>query len=216
LERYCFWDGCVKRKNISTCRKQNHDVFMAMGIMSGMHPNSSIRITSSGKQCFGMSLGDKESRTLKSSHIHEYNEEIELYCVTMPKGLIIIRDDKGTPFLTGNCAAFICWLFREAMKDGNYTFERPKTAGAYDFENWARNQDSSVVLKKPHKADVQAGDIVIFTFSHIGIATSGPDNDGYVSTIEGNTDGSGSREGGAVLAKKRKLSQIRSIIRLTI
>jgi hypothetical protein len=114
------------------------------------------------------------------------------------------------------CAAFICWLFRESMKDGKYTFERPKTAGAWDFENWAKSQDSSVVLKKPHKADVQYGDIVIFTFSHIGIATSGPDNDGYVSTIEGNTDGSGSREGGAVLAKKRKLSQIRSVIRITI
>ena len=114
------------------------------------------------------------------------------------------------------CAAFICWLFRESMKGGEYTFKRPQTAAAYDFENWARNQDSSVVSKKPHIADVQAGDIVIFTFSHIGIATSGPDNDGYVSTIEGNTDGSGSREGGAVLAKKRKLSQIRSVIRLTI
>ena len=114
------------------------------------------------------------------------------------------------------CAAFICWLFKEAMKDGDYTFERPKTAGAYDFENWARDQDSSVLLKKPHNGDVQAGDIVIFTFSHIGIATSGRDDNGYVSTIEGNTDGSGSREGGAVLAKKRQVSQIRSLIRLAI
>jgi hypothetical protein len=216
LERYCFWDGCVKRKNISTCRKQNHDVFMAMGIMSGMHPNSSIRTTSSGKQCFGMSLGDKGSRTLKSSHIHKYDEEIELYCVTMPKGLIIVRDDKGTPFLTGNCAAFICWLFREAMKGGKYTFKRPQTAGAWDFENWARQQDKSVILKKPHRNDIKSGDIVVFTFSHIGIAISGPDVSGYVTTIEGNTDAAGSREGGGVFIKKRKLSSIRSVIRTTI
>ena len=27
------------------------------------------------------------------------------------------------------CAAFICWLFREAMKDGKYSFKRPQTAG---------------------------------------------------------------------------------------
>lgn len=114
------------------------------------------------------------------------------------------------------CAAFICWLFKEAMKDGEYTFERPKTAGAYDFENWARDQDSSILLKKPHNDDVQAGDIVIFMFSHIGIAISGRDDNGYVSTIEGNTDGSGSREGGSVLAKKRKLSQIRSVIRVMV
>lgn len=216
LERYCFWDGCVKRKNISTCRRQNHDVFMAMGIMAGMHPNSSIRMTGSGKQCFGMSLGDKQSRTLKSSHIHEYNQEIELYCVTMPKGLIIIRDQKGTPFLTGNCAAFICWLFREAMKDGKYTFTRPTTAGAWNFENWCLKQDRSVLLKKPHNNNITAGDIVIFKFSHIGIAISCPDESGYINTIEGNTDGEGSREGGAVLQKRRKVSSIRSVIKITV
>lgn len=114
------------------------------------------------------------------------------------------------------CAAFICWLFKESMKGGSYTFERPQTAGAWDFENWAKKQNSSIVLKKPHRSDIQAGDIVIFTFSHIGIATSSPDTNGIVSTIEGNTDGSGSREGGAVLAKKRKISQIRSVIRVLV
>jgi hypothetical protein len=114
------------------------------------------------------------------------------------------------------CAAFICWLFRESMKDGKYSFERPQTAGAWDFENWAKKQDSSVLLKKPHYADIKSGDIVIFTFSHIGIATSSPDSNGMVSTIEGNTDGAGSREGGSVLAKKRKISQIRSVIRVSV
>ncbi|MEN9512546.1 MAG: hypothetical protein RJB16_306, partial [Bacteroidota bacterium] len=34
--------------------------------------------------------------------------------------------------------------------------------------------------------------------------------------IEGNTDGVGSREGGAVLIKKRKLSSIRSRIRVSV
>jgi hypothetical protein len=114
------------------------------------------------------------------------------------------------------CAAFICWLFREAMKDGKYTFKRPQTAGAYDFENWCREQDNSVLLKKPHGGDIKAGDVVIFTFSHIGLAISEPDESGYVTTIEGNTDGVGSREGGAVLIKKRKLSSIRSRIRVSV
>ena len=114
------------------------------------------------------------------------------------------------------CAAFICWLFREAMKDGKYTFKRPQTAGAYDFENWCREQDNSVLLKKPHGGDIKAGDVVIFTFSHIGLAISEPDEAGYITTIEGNTDGQGSREGGAVLIKKRKLSSIRSRIRVSV
>jgi len=213
LERYSFWDGCYERKNISTCREQNHDIFVAMGIMAGMHPNSSRRTVKSGKTCFEISLGNKKTRTLQASNIHEYNEKIELYCVTMPKGLIIVRDSKGTPFLTGNCAAFICWLFRETMKNSKYSFSRPTTASAWGFEKWAREENDSIKLQKPHNNDIQSGDIVIFTFSHIGLAISGVDSSGYVQTIEGNTDGEGSREGGAVLRKKRHISQIRSRIR---
>lgn len=114
------------------------------------------------------------------------------------------------------CAAFICWLFREGMKGGQYTFSRPKTASAWGFEAWCLEQDRSVLLKKPHNNNIAAGDIVIFKFSHIGIATSGVCEDGYVSTIEGNTDGQGSREGGAVLAKKRKASSIRSVIKVMV
>lgn len=113
------------------------------------------------------------------------------------------------------CAAFICWLMREAMKDGKYAFERPRTAGAWDFENWASKQKAGVELKKPHGGDIKPGDIVMFTFSHIGLAISSP-IDGVVETIEGNTDASGSREGGGVFIKKRKLSSIRSRIRITV
>ena len=114
------------------------------------------------------------------------------------------------------CAAFICWLFRESMKNGKYTFTRPTTAGAWNFENWCLKQDRSVLLKKPHNNNITAGDIVIFKFSHIGIAISCPDENGYINTIEGNTDGEGSREGGAVLQKRRKVSSIRSVIKITV
>jgi len=112
------------------------------------------------------------------------------------------------------CAAFICWLFKEAMKDGKYSFKRPQTAGAYDFENWATSQGADIILKKPHGGDIKPGDIVVFNFSHIGIAVGSPDSTGFIKTIEGNTDGVGSREGGAVLEKRRKISSIRSIIRI--
>ncbi len=116
------------------------------------------------------------------------------------------------------CAAFICWLVREAMKQTGetYTFSRPTTAGAWDFENWSKRQDDSTQTKKPTKGDVEAGDIVIFTFSHIGLAISSPDENGFVSTVEGNTDTAGSREGGGVYLKKRSLSKIRSRIRFTV
>lgn len=124
--------------------------------------------------------------------------------------------DKPWPW----CAAFVCWLVREALRKTNTpetkTFKRPRTAGAWDFENWSLAQDNSTQTKKPHKNDILPGDIVVFKFSHIGIAETGPDKKGMVTTIEGNTDGHGSREGGAVLRKRRRLDQIRSRIRFTV
>ena len=55
---------------------------------------------------------------------------------------------------------------------------------------------------------------VVFTFSHIGLAIEDVDASGYVKTVEGNTNGAGSREGGSVLEKRRHVSKIRSRIRI--
>ena len=119
--------------------------------------------------------------------------------------------DKGWPW----CAAFICWLVREAIEGEDVKFKRPRTAGAWDFENWAKQQSTNgVELRKPTNEDIKAGDIVVFTFSHIGLAVKDADSSGYVVTIEGNTNGAGSREGGSVLEKKRHDSKIRSRIRI--
>ncbi len=118
------------------------------------------------------------------------------------------------------CAAFVCWVVREALRSTGTketkTFNRPMTAGAWDFERWSLKQDGSTNTKKPHRGDIAPGDIVVFKFSHIGFAISKPDVNGFVVTIEGNTDGQGSREGGAVLRKRRHVSQIRSRIRFTV
>jgi len=120
------------------------------------------------------------------------------------------------------CAAFVCWVVREAMQQSTsrmipkFTFNRPTTAGAFDMENWSRAQDASTSTKKPPQRDIQAGDIVVFNFSHIGFAVSGVDADGYVQTVEGNTDTAGSREGGGVFKKRRAVSSIRSRIRFQV
>jgi len=123
---------------------------------------------------------------------------------------------KGWPW----CAAFVCWCVREAATDSGTPFtskfKRPRTAGAWDFENWSLDQDSSTWTKKPHRNDIEAGDIVIFKFSHIGIALSAPSQAGLVQTVEGNTDAAGSREGGGVFLKKRHASKIRSRIRFRV
>jgi hypothetical protein len=105
-----------------------------------------------------------------------------------------------------------------AMHDSkqSYSFEPPRTAGAWDLENWSLKQDDSTQTKRNPKAeDIEAGDIVIFTFSHVGLAIDSPAK-GLIPTIEGNTDGVGSRDGGGVWRKFRKISQIRSRIRFTV
>jgi len=136
-----------------------------------------------------------------------------------------VNEYKATTWLPADkpwpwCAAFVCWVVKRAMESlgikETKTFKRPRTAGAWDFENWSLAQDASTWTKKPHKSDIEPGDIVIFTFSHIGIATSKPDKQGFVLCVEGNTDGAGSREGGAVLRKRRHISKIRSRIRFRV
>jgi hypothetical protein len=118
------------------------------------------------------------------------------------------------------CAAFVCWVIREALSSSGVkqtkTFKRPRTAGAWDFENWSIDQDSTTWLRRKPAGDIVPGDIVIFTFSHIGIAVSAPDKSGNVTVAEGNTDDAGSREGGGVYLKKRNISRIRSRIRFNI
>lgn len=116
------------------------------------------------------------------------------------------------------CAAFIDWLVMRAMEESGkkYTFARPRTAGAWDLENWSMKQDGSTWLKlNPQASDIVAGDIVIFTFSHVGLAIDSPAK-GLVQTVEGNSNAQGSREGGGVWKQTRKLSQIRSRIRFTV
>ena len=114
------------------------------------------------------------------------------------------------------CAAFVCWCVRAAMGADRYTFPRPETAGAWDFEKWCLSVDDSVKLRKPHKNDIRRGDIVIFSFSHIGIVVADIDEDGMVLTVEGNTNPDGVREGDGVYRKKRHASKIRSVIRFMV
>jgi hypothetical protein len=113
------------------------------------------------------------------------------------------------------CAAFVCWVVRQAVGDESVPFKLPRTAGAWDFENWAARNPGVRLKRGPSQTDIAVGDIVVFTFSHIGIAVSQGDSP-HVLTVEGNTDSEGSREGGGVFLKHRHISKIRSRIRLGV
>lgn len=122
------------------------------------------------------------------------------------------------------CAAFVCWLIREWTKDPLVRSHlslrndketedwRPKTAGAFDFERWARSHDL-IILKETDLA--KAGDLVIFDFSHIGLVI-GDQLAATIDTVEGNTNGQGERDsesGDGVWRKRRHRSLTKSYLR---
>lgn len=125
--------------------------------------------------------------------------------------------------LTGSgwpwCAAFICWLFKSVSEKGiAHSFKLPKTAGAYNFINWARNNSSFVEIYDAPFTSILPGDIIVFNFSHIGLAV-GELKGGRFDTIEGNTtpgpsSRSKEREGGGVFERSRGTDIIKNVIRL--
>lgn len=145
-------------------------------------------------------IGVREERSNMGDRVNQY------------KAATWLDHNKPWPW----CAAFVCWCLKEAAGKYKVKFHLPETAGAWDFEvSWARGKYGAVpgidVIDDPKQA--VRGDIVVFEFSHIGIALDDYDS-GYVRTVEGNTNKAGSREGDGVWAKTRKASQIRSIIRI--
>lgn len=121
------------------------------------------------------------------------------------------------------CAAFVDWVVMWAMQNTatpeTLKFRRPTTAGAWALILWSLAQDKSTQTKRNPHRDILPGDIIVFNFSHCGIAVSDCDDTGHFQTIEGNTskgDGGSQRDGGGVHKRWRRSSQVRARIRFTI
>lgn len=117
------------------------------------------------------------------------------------------------------CAAFVCWVMLQAMAaetGKRYTFKRMMTASVRLIKAWSLRQDDSTRTRDEPGLDIQPGDIVIYRFSHTGIAVSSPDVNGCVQVVEGNTNKDGGREGWLVCQQTRKCSAIKTRIRITV
>lgn len=110
------------------------------------------------------------------------------------------------------CASFVCWCVMVAIAGRAITFQRPRTPSAFGFEAWSLAQDNSTNTKRNPGTDIKRGDLVIFSFSHIGIAVADATAT-HITTVDGNTNAAGSREGNMVARKTRRLTQVRSRIR---
>lgn len=121
------------------------------------------------------------------------------------------------------CAAFVCWVVYEAIQIHGQPlgWKRPRTAGAYDLENWAcslpphpANKGWKCFRSTP-ETPPKRGDILTFTWSHCGIVTGYDATKKTIYTVEGNAgsaDVSDSTNDG-VVAKKHHVTKCRRLIR---
>lgn len=133
------------------------------------------------------------------------------------KGPRIVEYQKATWLEPGAwpwCAAFVCWVIQQWQSNHSDlpSFNRPRTAGAFDMVRWAKEEKLRVLDETVLAAK---GDLVVFDFSHIGIVVSDQTSDSILC-VEGNTNYAGSRDsesGDGVCRKTRHKSLVRNLIR---
>lgn len=111
------------------------------------------------------------------------------------------------------CCAFVYWCFDEAADDLRRGNPMVRTAGCMDHWNRAPSRGARRVLRHQAVADpglLRPGMVLIIDHGqgkgHTGLVESVAG--GYVTTIEGNTDASLTREGGGVYRLSRKIADI--------
>ena len=111
------------------------------------------------------------------------------------------------------CCAFTYWCFDEAARAATRANPMVKTAGCLDHWNRAERAGGRRVPAAQAVADprlVEPGMVFIMNFGgaagHTGFVESV--NGGLITTIEGNTDASKTREGGGVYRLSRKIADI--------
>lgn len=124
------------------------------------------------------------------------------------------------------CAAFVCWCVFQSLKALGLqpAWPRPRTAGAYDLEAWAKGKYGKtlnafrVFSSRPSDPATwpKRGDIVTFTWSHVGIVTGYDPATKRLQTVEGNAGlglTSDSATGDGVVSKEQHITRVRRLIR---
>jgi hypothetical protein len=116
------------------------------------------------------------------------------------------------------CCSYVSLCVQKLLAQNPWHFSgivAPREPAVSNFLNsWAPSQGCLIFKPTSKVIKPEAGDIVVFTFSHIGIVET--PGTGAVETIEGNTNEEGSREGKFVMRKTRNLTSVRKFIRLPI
>ncbi len=125
--------------------------------------------------------------------------------------LVVNGETDGYPW----CAAFVSLCVQKLCSSsilyGDLIPPRQPSVSRF-LNNWAKTNNCLIFKPDSEIFTMMKGDIVVFTFSHIGIVES--NNGTSITTIEGNTNDAGSREGTVVARKQRSARIIKSVIRL--
>lgn len=118
-------------------------------------------------------------------------------------------DGDGYPW----CAAAVSYWVQRWIAANGVKLKAPKIAGVIRFPEWAKANGLVITKTRP-----KPNDIVVFTFSHIGVVEAVQfDGEGKfisIDTVEGNTNEDGSREGYKVCRKRRPAEQCKVFLRL--
>ncbi len=117
----------------------------------------------------------------------------------------------GINFPAAWCQAFVYWCFNEASRKAGLHCPVVRTAGVLDCWNKTAESLKLHALEAWHRPElISAGDQIVFKHAqgtgHTGIVVAVDKSTMSVSTIEGNTNHDGSREGYEVERKIRKLN----------
>lgn len=108
------------------------------------------------------------------------------------------------------CGAFVFWCVREAARLKGIpnpldTVDRP--AYVPDYVTWAREHDRIISEDRAGPGDLFA---LYFPskarYAHIGFVVEVNEEEGWFTTVEGNSNDEGSREGYKVISRRRSLS----------
>jgi hypothetical protein len=146
-------------------------------------------------------------------------------------GADVVKYQQATTLAPGPwpwCSAFVAWCMQQWLQapDVQRALGIPeathpplspveewrfKSARAFEVEVWAKQRG---LLVLGEEAPALLGDLITFDFSHIGIVTRDEVPGQPLETVEGNTNGAGSREGDGVYRKRRPDSLTRRYVRL--
>ena len=160
--------------------------------------------------CLSLMSRGAENTELRNKVVVSLNSQLNVRETGSNRGKEVDRYliSVGAPVGVAWCGAFVGWNLSQ------YKIKNPNSAWS---PNYALKQDVIWTYTQP-KILPLPGDVITLYFSNLGrVGHTGfyekTDKDGYFITIEGNTNGAGSREGDGVYRKKRGPWQIHAITR---